>query len=325
MNRQTVIVSPDIFSYLLENFFINTLETGRMSCTSQSHRIHVADSTYYELWLWKYEKKVLRDPEESNSVHYSAAQLFRFFLRRVQDRFGELAVVAGGLAVNYYLKTPSFANDIDIFVTCKEHRDIIVDMYLNSVVIPLRTTAIHSMVSLSFISAMYLDERALEEKLILVREHIGRCITTFIRLLNLQDTSNTLDVQLDTLRRTADNLPDYLSSAGHKVRESFRLSPTKTTLARPLNVIVVSIPSRRRATPFAQIICGSFDLQHCAMSLQTRTDFSFQYDFADRSQECALAHRLQLRPTCFLGPGLETPIMNQLKRIWKYIQQGYTW
>ena len=48
------------------------------------------------------------------------------------------------------------------------------------------------MVNLLSIPAMYLDLRALEGNLILVRDHMERWLTTFICFLNLSDTSNAL-------------------------------------------------------------------------------------------------------------------------------------
>ena len=44
-------------NYQLENFFLNTFEVARMACTSQRHKNYVADSSYYELWLYKYEHR----------------------------------------------------------------------------------------------------------------------------------------------------------------------------------------------------------------------------------------------------------------------------
>ena len=52
--------SPCIKRYLnyqLENCFLNTFEVARMACTSQRHKNYVADSSYYEPWLYKYEHR----------------------------------------------------------------------------------------------------------------------------------------------------------------------------------------------------------------------------------------------------------------------------
>ena len=94
------------------------------------------------------------------------------------------------MTVNYCLEAVSLANVIDTFAICKSHREIIADMYLEIVVIQLRTTASHPMVNLLSIPAMYLDVRTLEGNLILVRDHMERWIHTFICFLNLSDTSN---------------------------------------------------------------------------------------------------------------------------------------
>ena len=44
-------------NYHLENFFINTFKVARMVCASQRHKNYVANSSYYELWLYKYEHR----------------------------------------------------------------------------------------------------------------------------------------------------------------------------------------------------------------------------------------------------------------------------
>ena len=325
MEYTNIFASNNIFCYLLLNFFVDPLGVGYLSCASKCFACRVTDANYYKVWLQRNEKGVFRDAGRAISVCYFVAQLFRCFLHKVQCRFGDSAVVAGGLAVNYFLGTPAFANDIDIFVTSTRHKRDIVNMYVDSVLTPLQTTGLPDLTNLSFISAKYEDERALQDKLIAVRQRIHTDIEAFILLLNLPDPDNAVKVDLATLRATADNLPKFLASAGYKVRESFRFSPRDSTFARPLNLIVVYVKRSYKATSLARTICTSFDLQHCAISFTTAENFSFQYDCFDRSQECAVQRRLQFRPTSFLGPGLQKPIMVQLKRVWKYIQQGYTW
>ena len=325
METTKIFENNNFCCHLLINFFVDPLGVGRLSCASKCFACQVVDSNYYKAWLRSNEKGVFRDAGVASSEHYFVAQLFRRFLRRVQCRFGESAVVAGGLAVNYFLGTPAFANDIDIFVTRTRDTVDIVNMYVDSVLAPLRVTASPDLRNLSFISAKYEDGRALNDKLTAVRERIRADIEAFILLLNLPDTDNASNVKLATLRATADNLPPFLASAGHKVRQSFRFSPIDSTFVRPLNIVVVYVEKCYDATMLAKTICTSFDLQHCAISFTTSDNFSFQYDCFDRSQECAVRRQLELRPTSFLGPGLEKPIMIQLKRVWKYIQQGYTW
>ena len=325
METKNIFEFDSIFGYLLLNFFFDPLGVGHMSCTSKSYARRVTATNYYKLWLQRNENGVFHDPGRASSVSYFAAQLFRCFLRKLQFRFGDAAVVAGGLAVNYFLNTPSFANDIDIFVTSKRHREHIVLMYIDSVLKPLKTKALIDYLNLVYIQARYENERALQRKLIAVRQRIQTDIEEFILDLNIPDTDNASNVNLATLRDTPDNLPKFLAPASYKVRESIRLSPIQSTLARPLNIIVVWVDSRHNAAALARTICTSFDLQHCAISFKTAENFSFKYDCFDRSQDCALQRRLELQPTSFLGPGLEEAIMIQLKRIWKYIQQGYTW
>ena len=323
MEITNIFENNNIFCHLLLEFFVDPLGVGHLSCVSKCFSCQLVDANYYKAWLRRNEKGVFRDAGIASSVNYFAAQLFRRFLRRVHCRFGESVVVAGGLAVNYFLRTPAFANDIDIFVTRTRHTVDIVNMYVDSVLAPLQITASPDLRNLSFISAKYEDGRALHDKLTAVRERIRADIEAFI--LNLPDTDNTSNVKLATLRATADNLPPFLASAGHKVRQSFRYSPIDSTFVRPLNIVLVHVEKCYEATTLAKTICTSFDLQHCAISFTTADNFSFQYDCFDCSQECAVQRRLELRPTSFLGPGLEKPIMIQLKRVWKYIQQGYTW
>ena len=166
METKNILESNSIFRYLLLDFFLDPLGVGHMSCTSKSYARRVTASNYYKLWLQRNENGVFRDPGRASSVSYFAAQLFRCFLRKVQFRFGDAAVVAGGLAVNYFLNTPSFANDIDIFVTSKRHRAHIVRMYIDSVLKPLKTTALADSRNLAYIQARYENERALQRELI---------------------------------------------------------------------------------------------------------------------------------------------------------------
>ena len=324
METKTNIKSDAIFRHVLLEFLLDPSEVRHLSCTSTSHAHRVTDANYYKLWLQRYENCVFRDPGVASSEYYFAAQLFRSFLRRVQCCFGESVVVAGGLAVNYFLDTPSFANDINIFVIQRRDTQRIANMYIDIVLKPLRTPALPDLLKFSYYPMRYEDER-LQKKLTLVRERIQTDIEAFIRPLNLVDTGNALNVKLATLRATADHLPQFLASAGYRVNQSYRLTPTHSTFARPLNIIGVFVRGDQSTTAFRRTICTSFDLQHCAISLRTADNFSFQYDCFDSSKECALQRRLELRPTSFVGPGLEVPIMIQLKRIWKYIQQGYTW
>ena len=158
-----------------------------------------------------------------------------------------------------------------------------------------------------------------------MRQRIQTDIEEFILLLNIPDTDNATNIKLATLRETADNLPKFLAPAGYIVRKSFRLLPTQSTFARPLNIIVAGVSGRHTTAALSRIICTSFDLQHCAISLKTADNFTFKYDCFDRSADCAHQRRLELKPTSFSWLGVELAIKIQLKRIWKYIQQGYTW
>ena len=187
MEIKNILEFNSIFWYLLINFFFDPLGVGHISCTSKSYVRQVTAADYYTLWLQRNENGVLRDPGRASSVYYFAAQLFRSFLRKVQCHFGDSAVVAGGLAVNYFLKTPSFANDIDIFVTSKRHRSRIVRMYTDGVLKPLQTTALLDSLNLEYMQARYENEPALQRRLILVRQRIQIDIEEFILLLHIQD------------------------------------------------------------------------------------------------------------------------------------------
>ena len=325
MENKNIVESYTIICHVLLNFLLDPISVGHMSCISKTCARRINDANYYQMWLQRYENGVFRDPGRASSENYFAAQLFRCFLRKVQCRFGESVVVAGDLAVNYLLHTFSFANDVEIFVTKRRHKECIVSMYVDNVLKPLRTPASPVLFNHGYLARVHEDQEVLGRKLDVVRGRIRTDIDAFIRLLNLQGTGNDSNVKLATLRHTADHMPQCLVSASYKVIQTFRLTPTHSTVARPLNIKTVCVRGNRNETAFARTICTSFDLQHCAISLKTADNFSFQYDCFDRSQECALQRRLELRPTSFIGLGLEQPIMTQLSRIWKYIQQGYTW
>ena len=151
------------------------------------------------------------------------------------------------------------------------------------------------------------------------------------------------DLEIQELAKVLAHLSQRASPPMYKVKESWRIRPggSRDYLGPPAPNILLDINliwiDAGLFTPFpadaAHFLCGNFDLYHCSISLQVKSDLN--YSCIEHDGASAALDNLQLRlrdtafPTVQLSRGrFVTPacsIHTQMCRILKYVQRGFRW
>jgi len=151
------------------------------------------------------------------------------------------------------------------------------------------------------------------------------------------------DLEIQELTKVLAHLSQRASLPMYKVKESWRIrpggsrdphGPPAPNILLDINLIWIdaglSPPSPSDAAHF---LCGNFDLYHCSISLQVKSDLNYSCVEHDGASAALDTLQLRLRDTAFQAVQLRegqfvTPARNihtQMCRILKYVQRGFRW
>ena len=255
-----------------------------------------------------------------------ASIIQRYFLHRASALEGGSAIAGGFPAACFSQR--SFRNgwqpgDIDVFVSSEDAYLGVERLFADTLGSAFDAeTSLHEF-------AWYHGEDDGKSASLSLPHSIGRWVSGYAEFLC--DRRFPTEVEIGWVRelaQTAAHLPMHVGRQEYKVVKTSRLKlrcaiSTRAVPApvRDINVIWVKVPPgllQRR--PLASIICESFDMIQCMVSLAVQPDLSFVF-----TEHCGAFSAIRERRLILNQAAFGSSVCVQMKRILKYVQRGFAW